>query len=55
MLHYTVNQRPHWARRQFGHSGRTWGWLGVKKCQLCLQDTLASSGGSLGFIVCEVL
>jgi hypothetical protein len=39
MLHYTVNQRLHWACRQYGHSGRTWGWLGVKRCQLCLQDT----------------
>ena len=31
------------------------GWLGVKKCQLCLQRkvTLASSSGSLGLIVCE--
>ena len=29
MLHYTVNQRLHWACQQYGHSGR---------CQLCLQD-----------------
>ena len=28
MLHYTVNQRPHWACRQ----------LGVETCQLCLHD-----------------
>ena len=39
MLHYTVNQRPHWACRQYGHSGGTRGWLGVERCQLCLQDT----------------
>jgi hypothetical protein len=31
MLHYTVNQRPHWARRQYGHSGGTLGWLGVER------------------------
>ena len=29
MLHYTVNQRPHWTPRQYGHSGGTRGWLGV--------------------------
>ena len=39
MLHYTVNQRPHWACQQYGHSGGTWGWLGVERYQLCLQDT----------------
>jgi hypothetical protein len=43
MLRYTVNQRPHWARRQYGHSEGTWGWLGVEKCQLCLQDTSRSA------------
>ena len=43
MLHYTVNQRPHWACRQYGHSGGTWGWLGVERCQLCLQDTSRSA------------
>ena len=26
-----------------GHSGGTWGWLGVKRCQLCLQDTFRST------------
>ena len=59
MLHYTVNQRPHWACRQYGHSGGTKGWLGVKRCQLCLQDTShsakwhwrLSSSGSLGFLL----
>jgi hypothetical protein len=43
MLHYTVNQRPHWACRQYGHSGGTRGWLGVERCQLCLQDTSHSA------------
>ena len=43
MLHYTVNQRPHWACRQYGHSGGTRGWLGVERCQLCLQDTSRSA------------
>ena len=43
MLHYTVNQRPHWACRQYGHSGGTRGWLGVQRCQLCLQDTSRSA------------
>ena len=43
MLHYTVNQRLHWAGRQYGHSGGTQGWLGVKRCQLCLQDTSRST------------
>ena len=28
MLHYTVNQCPHWACPQYGHSGETWGWQG---------------------------
>ena len=31
MLHYTVNQHPHWACQQYGHSGGTRGWLGVEK------------------------
>ena len=28
MLHYTVNQHPHWACRQYGHSvhGRLYRW-----------------------------
>jgi hypothetical protein len=43
MLHYTVNQRPHWACRQYGHSGGARGWLGVERCQLCLQDTSRSA------------
>ena len=38
MLHYTVNQRLHWARRQYGHCVGTRGWLGVETCQLWLQD-----------------
>ena len=43
MLHYTVNQRLHWACRQYGHSGGALRWLGVKRCQLCLQDTSCSA------------
>ena len=55
MLHYTVNQLPHWACRQYGHSGVTWGWLGVAGYIPQHKVTSASSSGSLGFIVCEVL
>ena len=43
MLHYTVKQHPHWACRQYGHTGGTWGWLGVERWQLCLQDTSRSA------------
>ena len=39
ILHYRVNQRPHCACWQYGHTGGTRGWLGVKRCQLCMQDT----------------
>ena len=42
-LHYTVNQHLHWACRQYGHSGGTGGWLGVKRCQFCMQDTSPSA------------
>ena len=27
ILHYTVNQCPHWACWQYGHTGGTRGWL----------------------------
>ena len=53
MLHYTVNQRLHWACRQYGHSGGTWGWLGVKRCQLCLQDTSRSAKRHRQTAVCH--
>ena len=43
ILHCTVNQLPHWACRQYGHTGGTRGWLGVKRWQLCLQDTSRSA------------
>ena len=43
ILQYTVNQHPHWACRQYGHSGGTWGWLGVERWQLCLLDTFRSA------------
>ena len=58
MLHYTVNQRPHWACRQYGQPGGTRGWLGVERWQLCLQDTSRSANchrrAAVGhcFIVC---
>ena len=43
MLHYTMNQHWHWACRQYGHSGGIRGWLGVERCQFCLQDTSHST------------
>ena len=43
MLYYKVNQCPHWACQKCGHSGGTRGWLGVKRWQLCLQDTSRSA------------
>ena len=62
MLHYTVNQRLHWACQQYGCTGWTWGWLGVKRCQLCLQEktlcckvTLASSRGVLCVKCCRMV
>ena len=39
MIHFNVHQRPHWACRQYGHTGGTRGWLGVDRWQLCLRDT----------------
>ena len=55
-LHYTVNQCPQWACWQYGHFGGAQGWLGVERCQLCVQDTSRSTKwhrrvavGSLGF------
>ena len=58
VLYYTVNQHPHWACRQYGHTGGTRGWLGVERWQLCLQDTSRSANchrrAAVGhcFIVC---
>ena len=43
MLHFNERQRPHWACRQYGHTGGTRGWLGVKRWQLCLGDTSRSA------------
>ena len=34
MLHYRVNQHPHWACPWYGYTGGTRGWLVVKICQL---------------------
>ena len=45
ILHYTVNQHPHWAFRQYGYSKGIQGWLGIEKCQICLQDTSRSTKG----------
>ena len=35
ILHFIVNQRPHWAYWQYGQSGGTWGWLGVERWPTC--------------------
>ena len=43
MLHFNERQRPHWACRQYGHTGGTRGWLGVERWQLCLRDTSRSA------------
>ena len=45
MLHYAVNQCPHWAYQQYGNSGAPGDgyWLGINRCQLCLQDTSCSA------------
>jgi hypothetical protein len=43
ILHYTVNQRLHWACWQYGHSGGTQGWLGVKRWQLSVWNTSHSA------------
>ena len=57
MLDYTVNQRPHWACQQCGHSGGTRGWLGGEMSTLHAgyipqrKVTSVSSNGSLGFIM----
>jgi hypothetical protein len=62
MLHYRVNQCPHWALPTLWS---LWGSPGMARCQemstlpagyiLQRKVTSASSSGSLGFIVCEVL
>ena len=43
MIHFNERQRPHWACRQYGHTGGTRGWLGVERWQLCLRDTSRSA------------
>ena len=43
LLHFNKRQRPHWACRQYGHTGWTWGWLGVERWQVCLGDTSRST------------
>ena len=43
MIHFNKHQRPHWACRQYGHTGGTRGWLGVERWQLCLRDTSRSA------------
>ena len=43
MLHFNERQRPHWACRQYGHTGGTRRWLGVERWQLCLRDTSRSA------------
>ena len=39
MLDCAVNQHPLLACQQYGHFRGTRGRLGVKRCQVCLQDT----------------
>ena len=61
MLHYTVNQCPHWL----ADSMVTLGEPGMARCREMStlpagyipqrKVTSVSSSGSLGFIVCEVL
>jgi hypothetical protein len=53
ILHYTVKQHPHWACRQYGHSGGTRGWLGVERWQLCHRP--AAVGHWVSLCVCSVL
>ena len=43
IIYYTVNQYPHWAWLQYGHTGGTQGRLGVERWQLCLWDTYHSA------------
>ena len=63
ILHYTVNQRLHWACQQYGHSGGTREWLGIQRWQLSLPDTSRSAkchrqvavGHWFSFCVCSVV
>ena len=63
ILHYTVNQRRHWACQLYGHTGGTREWLGVERWQLCLQDTSLSAkchrraavGHWVSLFVCSVV
>ena len=63
ILHSTVNQPPHWACRQYGHTWGTRGWLGVDRWQLSLWDTphstkcnrQAASGHWVSLCVCSVV
>ena len=55
MLHYTVNQRLHWSRRQYGHSGARraavghWVSLCVKCCRMAtISNQLANIVGPPG-------
>ena len=43
-----MNQCQHWACRQHGHSGGNQGWQGVKRCQLCMQDTFCITQSHIG-------
>ena len=59
----TTQSHSFLRQTQYGHCRGTQGWLGVKRCQLCLQDTFPSAkyhwGAAVGHWVslclCEVL
>ena len=58
MLHYTVNQHPHWARRQYGHSGGTREWLDERDvnfaCRIhpAVQSNMGEQQWVTGFSLC---
>ena len=59
MLHYTVIQHPHWACHQYGQSGGTQGWLGVKKMSILpagyiLQSKIIGFCDLLGTVIVPV-
>ena len=43
VIHYTINQWPHWTCQKYGYTWGIWGCLGVERWQLCLQDTSISA------------
>ena len=57
LLCSTVNQHPHWACWQYGHSGGTQGWLGVGERAIWavgyIQQLKALLGSSNGWAQCR--